>query len=100
MEKDTLRMKLILPTNQFERIREDEENGYIVDVHEFHQAEAKRMLNNMINLVINPCKITVIHGYNRGTVLMRMIRTDLKNPKIRKIESVSYNHGETLLEIA
>lgn len=100
MNTDIQRIKMILPTEQYERITEDKGNGYIVDVHEFHRKETKRLINNMINVVQNPCRITVIHGYNRGTVLMRMIRTDLDNPKIKKISTVSYNPGETFLDIA
>ena len=100
MNTDTQRIKMILPTNQYERITEDNDNGYVVDVHEFHRLETKRMINNMINVVQNPCRITIIHGYNRGTVLSRMIRMELNNPKIKRISTVGYNPGETFLDIA
>ena len=100
MNTDTKRIQMILPTTQYERIREDRNDGYIVDVHEFHRAETKRMINNMINVVTKPCRITVIHGYNRGTVLSSMIRTDLNNPKIVRISTVDYNPGKTFLDIA
>ena len=100
MNIDTQRIQMVLPKAQYERVTEDEGIGYIVDVHEFHRTETKRMINNMINVVRNPCRITVIHGYNRGTVLLRMIRTELNNPKIKRILTVAYNPGETLLEIA
>lgn len=100
MNVDFLRFQMVLPKMQFDRISVDEDNGFIVDVHEFHKSETKRMINNMINIVTHPCKITVIHGYNRGTVLSKMLRTELENPKITKISTVAYNPGETFLEIA
>lgn len=99
MNRDIKRLKMVLPEREFERI-EESEDGFIVDVHEFHRAETKRMINNMINIIKTPCVITVIHGYNRGTVLLQMIRTDMVNPKIKKISTVEYNHGVTFLEVA
>lgn len=100
MSLDVQRFKMVLDTNQFNRIVEDEDNNYTVDVHEFHRSETKRLINNMINVVTHPCIIKIVHGYNRGTVLLEMIRKDLNNPKILKISTVAYNPGETYLEIA
>ncbi len=100
MNSDTLRLKMVLPSDQYERITEDNENGYVIDVHELHRYETKRMINNIINLVQNPCRITVIHGYNRGTLLSKLVRSDLNNPKIANISTRSYNPGETFLDIA
>lgn len=100
MNIDLQRFQMILPKMQFERIKEDNEEGFIVDVHELHKGETKRMINNMINVTTQPCRITVIHGYNSGTVLLEMIRKELNNPKIKHITTVAYNPGETFLEIA
>ena len=100
MNKDLQRFKMILSEKEFNRIEEQDEGTYVIDVHEFRRDETKRMINNIINLSTHPCTITVIHGYNRGTVLLEMIRKDLHNPKIVNITSAVYNPGKTFLEIA
>lgn len=100
MVKDIQRMQMVLPKAEFNRIQEDREEGYVVDLHELRRDETTRLINNMINLTTHPCRISVIHGFNRGTVLQQTVRTAIKNPRIRKITTVDYNPGITYLDIA
>lgn len=100
MNKDIQRMQMVLPKSEFDRIQEDKEDGYVVDLHRLKKNEGKRLVNNMINLTTHPCRISVIHGFNKGTVLQQTVRTDIKNPKIRRIITVDYNPGITYLDIA
>ncbi len=58
----------------------------LVDIHGMTCCAAKRYINNIINIVStlsqNTCHMTIIHGYNHGTVLQQMVRNALVNKHI------------------
>lgn len=72
----------------------------VVDVHGMKCGQAKRFINNLINIARCPFLLTIIHGYNHGTVILEMVRTELRNQHISSMFLDSHNQGVTYLSIA
>lgn len=72
----------------------------VVDVHGMTCSQAKRFINNLINVARCPFILTVIHGYNHGTAILRMVRNELDNQHITRRFLDQYNQGVTYLAIA
>lgn len=72
----------------------------VVDVHGMKCSQAKRFINNLINIARCPFLLTVIHGYNHGTAILEMVRSELKNQHISRMFLDSHNQGVTYLSIA
>ena len=72
-----------------------------VDLHKMSRDEAKRFIKNIIS-IFYMCSFTfeIVHGYNHGTAIKEMIRSEEINPRIRKISSPAYNPGLSILEVA
>lgn len=67
------------------------------DIHGMRREEAKRQLELLLTRA--PREITevvVIHGCHGGTVLMEMVRRELRHPRI-KSKYLSMNNGQTTL---
>lgn len=98
------KIQLIFRSEEVERIRISErESGVIslvVDVHGMKCCQAKRFINNLINLARCECLLTVIHGYNHGDAILNMIRSDLENRHITDKYPDQYNKGITYLSVA
>ncbi len=97
------RYALVLTEDEIQRIKAREKNGkplIIINLHEMKCCEARRTLNNIINLVIGPCVIDVIHGYRHGTAIREMIQTNLSSKRIQSRNINPRNPGETFLNIA
>ena len=101
---DYERMTLVLSSKEMARITEGQAaahtENYMIDLHGLKRKEAKRFLNNIVNLITRTTELRVIHGYNHGTVLKDMIREDFSNPKIREVRLSVFNLGETVLKVA
>lgn len=70
-----------------------------IDIHSMQRAEAKRYLERYLSTANGSIKeVVVIHGYTSGTVLARMVRTELKHHRI-KHKVLSLNPGITILEL-
>ena len=66
-----------------------------VDLHGMYEEDAKNLLLNWLDHVPpGVTELRAIHGSNRGTVLLEMIREGLKHPKI-KSKLPTLNPGET-----
>lgn len=79
-----------------------DENGTPVvriDLHYMTVKEARRAINNIIAMYNFNFKLDVIHGYNHGTAIRDMIRSDLNNKRVSNM-IYPHNQGETILEIA
>ena len=99
MSTDFMRMQMIFSKEDMSRI-ELSESGIVVDLHGKHKGEAKRLINNIINIVNHPFIMDIIHGYNNGIVLKKMIHEESINCRITEKYSSAYNYGETFLVIA
>jgi DNA-nicking Smr family endonuclease len=66
-----------------------------VDIHGMASSDAKRQLQQLLTrLPPTTEELLVIHGYNGGTVLMNMVRGELKHPRIQS-KILSLNAGQT-----
>lgn len=69
-----------------------------IDIHEMTADQAKRYIENFLRRV-NPAvkEVTIIHGYSSGTILLNMVRKQLKHPKIKSKVLSFVNPGITIL---
>ena len=96
-------LELIFTKEELSRINiVEEETGknVYVDVHAMSRKDAKRFVHNIIVAIRGSFTVTVIHGWNNGTKLKDMFRTDLISNRVTQIKNVPYNYGETQLLIA
>lgn len=100
MGTDMQRFQMIFTNEEIARITKLDDHAYEVDLHGEHRDEAKRFLNNLINVTRHPFVLSVVHGYNHGTVLQEMVRTDFDNPRVVSMNAVPFNQGETVLCVA
>lgn len=68
-----------------------------LDLHQLSKKDASRLICNVINIVDQPCKIDLIHGYHHGTVIKDYIQNDLHNRKIVQKKTFQKNPGHTML---
>lgn len=71
-----------------------------IDVHEMSRFEARRFINNTIGIVHADFQLTVIHGYNHGTAIRDMLKSQFDNRHIRDRQLDPFNPGRTILSIA
>lgn len=100
MNTDMMRYRMIFTNEEISRITKLDEYAYEVDLHGECRADAKRFLNNLINVTRHPFVLSVVHGYNHGTVLQEMVRSDFDNPRVVSMNAVPFNQGETVLCVA
>ena len=70
--------------------------GCSVDVHGMHKPEASRFVKNVIAIIRMPFRLTVIHGYNSGTELLRMFRENFSDARVNGYCIVPKNPGVTI----
>lgn len=69
---------------------------YEIDIHGLSCPEAKKTLEKFLSSCPPGCHVRVIHGFHAGNTLQKMVRHQLKHPRIlRKI--LTSNQGETIL---
>lgn len=68
-----------------------------VDVHKMSRVECMRFLKNLIALFRDSFSLTVIHGYNNGTVIRDMVRNEKLSPKVTSVRWDTHNDGVTRL---
>lgn len=97
-EKTKMMMKMILKKDDIARVGINGENSFSVDLHGLGTKDSMVLVNNLINLNRNACKITIIHGFNHGTALKEMINGRFENKRIANRNSVANNPGITILD--
>lgn len=66
-----------------------------VDLHGLYEEDARNLLLNWLDHVPpGVTELRAIHGSNRGTVLLHMVREELSHPRIKSKLS-TLNPGET-----
>lgn len=79
----------------------DENNIRIVaDVHGMKCSQARRFINNIINIVRTPFQLIIIHGYKHGTAIKDMFSRNFCNTHVSEKHLDSYNQGVTHMLIA
>jgi len=104
MKKDMVlsKMGFIMTKDEINRIKISENDSGVdvqVDLHELRKPQAIRFLKNILNLITGPFKLSVIHGYNHGTVLKNYVNNELQNKRIIERHVLPYNMGVTVLNI-
>ena len=98
------RLSLILSSDELRRLTiseiDDDVIQIVADVHGMKCFEARRFINNIINVVRCAIRLIVIHGYNHGTAIKDMLAKNFFNPHIEERIPDSYNLGVTHFLIA
>lgn len=72
----------------------------IVDVHGMKCCQAKRFINNIINVLRTAFKLVIVHGYNHGTAIKDMLADNFMNPHVIDKYPDPYNKGVTYMILA
>lgn len=98
------RLRMVLTQSEMNRIKISESrSGKIritADVHGMKCCEARRFINNIINIVRTAFQLVIIHGYNRGTAIKEMLAQNFSNDHIYEQFPDPRNQGVTHMLIA
>lgn len=98
------RLKMVLTQSEMNRIKVSErKSGKIritADVHGMKCYEARRFINNIINIVRTAFQLVIIHGYNHGTAIKDMLAQNFSNEHICEQFPDPRNQGVTHMLIA
>ena len=98
------RLKMILTQDELNRLSvQESSNGKIhitADVHGMKCSEARKFLNNIINIVHTAFQLIVIHGYNHGTAIKEMLSQNIINDHVYEQFPDPQNQGITHMLIA
>lgn len=98
------KLSLILTETELNRISINEKtNGKLLitaDVHGMKCRDAKRFINNIINIIRAAFQLIIIHGYNHGTAIKDMLAQNFSNDHIYNQFPDPYNQGVTHMFIA
>ena len=98
------RLKMVLTQSEMNRIKISESrSGKIritADVHGMKCYEARRFINNIINIVRTAFQLVIIHGYNHGTAIKEMLAQNFTNSHIYEQFPDPCNQGVTHMLIA
>ena len=100
MSADMARASIIFNAEEMGRLRQVDDQTISVDMHGLNRYEGKQFLKNLVVLAKQSRKITVIHGFHSGQVLMNMIREEFHSDRVTDIEPDDRNPGRTILKIA
>lgn len=93
------RFSLILTKEEMDRLSfkmmKDGGIEVVANVHGLKVYQAKRFINNIINIAKTSIKMDVIHGYNHGTAIKDMIKNNIGNSKVYDIIQDQKNLGVT-----
>ncbi len=92
LNKDYLRKAAVI-------LNEEDRMIVKIDLHGMTKKEAFKVIHGIILLNKGNFVLNLIHGYNSGVVLKKMICEELNHERISKIWRFGYNPGETFLEI-
>ena len=98
------RLRMVLTNDELNRITVKEKaTGKIritADVHGMKCYEARRFINNIINIVRTAFQLVIIHGYNYGTAIKEMLAQSFSNDHICEQFPDPRNQGVTHMLIA
>lgn len=98
------RLKMVLTQSEMNRIKISESRSgklrITADVHSMKCYEARRFINNIINIVRTAFQLVIIHGYNHGTAIKKMLAKNFSNDHIYEQFPDPRNQGVTHMLIA
>ena len=91
------KLSFILSKNDMDRISliSKDEMHIIVDVHGMKCLQAKKFINNIINVVRIVFRLIIIHGHNHGTAIKDMLSQNFCNAHVSEKHLDPYNQGVT-----
>ena len=103
--KNLNKLRFIITEKDLKRItfKQTADNNpvVIIDVHGMKCYEAKRFINNLVNLLLQTdFQLIVIHGYKHGTAIKDMLATNYDNNRVYKQHIDPNNLGVTHMYIA
>ena len=100
MEDLKYRVDFALPIGEKKRVSyRVNVDGYmevILDVHGLKCRQAKRIINNILNGVMQRIHLTIIHGFNHGTAIREML-PKMENSHIVDMQLDNNNPGKTTI---
>lgn len=69
------------------------------DVHGMKCRQARRFINNIINVIRMVFHLMIIHGYNHGRAIKDMLAGDFHNIHISEQHPDPYNQGVTYMSL-
>ncbi|MFQ7308048.1 MAG: hypothetical protein ACLROY_05440 [Mediterraneibacter sp.] len=98
------RLKMVLTQEELARINISEMGSRKIqitaNVHGMKCYEARRFINNIINIVRTAFQLVIIHGYNHGTAIKEMLAQNFTNSHIYEQFPDPCNQGVTHMLIA
>lgn len=98
------RLKMVLTNDELSRISVQEKSQRKIritaDVHGMKCYEARRFINNIINIMRMAFQLIIIHGYNHGTAIKKMLAQNFSNDHIYEQFPDPRNQGITHMLIA
>lgn len=98
------RLKMILTQKELDRINVSEIGNRKIritaDVHGMKCYEARRFINNIINIVRMTFQLVIIHGYNHGIAIKEMLAQNFSNNHVFEQFPKPRNQGITHMLIA
>lgn len=98
------KMTFILNKDELSRLNVEigeDGNPFIkLDMHGYSIAKAKAILDKTILLNREAFNIELIHGYNKGIAIKKMLLSDYSNKRIIRKRSYNENPGLTFMQIA
>lgn len=93
------RLELLLKSEQLSRI-EFQNNEMTIDLHKMGSSECCWMVRTIIAATRTGFKMNLIHGYNHGTILKKVLRTEKMSRRVTDMYSDPWNPGMTHVNIA
>lgn len=98
------KLKMIFTQKEIERLKiteiDEEQIRIVADVHGMRCKQARRFINNIINVIRVTFQLIIIHGYNHGTAIKNMLADNFSNAHIVEQHADIYNLGVTHMLIA
>ena len=96
-KKITDRLSFVLTEADMRRlqIEEGEMIRITADVHGMKVVQARKFINNIINLIRTAFEMVVIHGYNHGIAIKNMLANQFRNEHISLKYQDENNQGIT-----
>ena len=98
------RLKMVLTNDELSRISVQEKSQRKIritaDVHGMKCYEARRFINNIISIMRMAFQLIIIHGYNHGTAIKKMLAQNFSNDHIYEQFPDPRNQGITHMLIA
>ena len=98
------RLRMILTDDELSRLVICDDNpckiSIIADVHGMKCGQARRFINNVINITRQGFSLVVIHGFHHGTAIKNMLASDFNNDRIILNQADHNNPGRTILQLA